>query len=171
MLSYILLFRVTLLTNFDFYLCLRVNWVPISQKVGSLLGPYLKAWGSLLGWETVYNSIIRYNPIILMIIDNHFHRIISNFGYRLRALICWLSPKLYNWLHPIKARVMFPGIGFHSNVHPTMCIWHGPSSELLIGSGFYPEYLGKGATQRGPFRRHLLLICKKHCQRHNGPRN
>ena len=36
MLSYILLFRVTLLTNFDFYLCLRVNWVPISQKVGSL---------------------------------------------------------------------------------------------------------------------------------------
>ena len=36
MLSYILLFRVTLLTNFDFYLCLRVNWVPISQKNGSL---------------------------------------------------------------------------------------------------------------------------------------
>ena len=106
-----------------------------------------------------------------MIIDNRFIQIISNFGYRLRALICWLSPKLYNWLHPIKARVMFPGIGFHSNVHPTMCIWHGPSSELLIGSGFYPEYLGKGATQRGPFRRHLLLICKKHCQRHNGPRN
>ena len=63
-------FRVTLLTNFDFYLCLRVKfhkslfwvpilaaggpyWVPISQKNGSLLGPYLKAWGSLLVWESV----------------------------------------------------------------------------------------------------------------------
>ena len=30
------------------------NWVPISQKVGSLIGtPYLKAWGSLLVLESV----------------------------------------------------------------------------------------------------------------------
>ena len=29
-------------------------WVPISQKVGSLLGPYFKAWGSLLVLVTVY---------------------------------------------------------------------------------------------------------------------
>ena len=70
MLSYILLFRVTLLTNFDFYLCLRVNWVPISQKVGSLLGPYLKAWGSLLVLETVVQCVqlhpsnLRKNPNI-----------------------------------------------------------------------------------------------------------
>ena len=58
-------FRFKLLANFDFYLCLRINfhtlsfwvlilaaggpyWVLISQKNGSLLGPYLKAWGSLL---------------------------------------------------------------------------------------------------------------------------
>ena len=40
MLSYILLFRVTLLTNFDFYLCLRVKfhkslvWVPILAAGG-----------------------------------------------------------------------------------------------------------------------------------------
>ena len=50
MLSYILLFRVTLLTNFDFYLCLRVNWVPISQKVGSLsqsLGVPIRLWDSV----------------------------------------------------------------------------------------------------------------------------
>ena len=63
-------FRFTLLANFDFYLCLRINfhtssfwvlflaaggpyWVLISQKNGSLLGPYLKAWGSLLVLETV----------------------------------------------------------------------------------------------------------------------
>ena len=66
MLSYILLFWGTLLTNFD----LRVKfhkslfrvpilaaggpyWVPISQKDGSLLGPYLEALGSLLVLETV----------------------------------------------------------------------------------------------------------------------
>ena len=29
-------------------------WVLISQKVGSLLGPYFKAWGSLLVWVTVH---------------------------------------------------------------------------------------------------------------------
>ena len=63
-------FRFKLLANFDFYLCLRINfhtssfwvlilaaggpyWVLISQKNGSLLGPYLKAWGSLLVLETV----------------------------------------------------------------------------------------------------------------------
>ena len=60
------------MTNLDFYLCLRVKfhkslfgvpilaaggpyWVPISQKDGSLLGPYLEAWGSLLVLETVQN--------------------------------------------------------------------------------------------------------------------
>ena len=65
-----LCFRFTLLANFHFYLCLRFNfntssfwvlilaaggpyWVLISQKDGSLLGPYLKAWGSLLVLETV----------------------------------------------------------------------------------------------------------------------
>ena len=54
-----------------FFLCLRVKfhkslfwvpilaaggpyWVLISQKVGSLLGPYFKAWGSLLVWVTVH---------------------------------------------------------------------------------------------------------------------
>ena len=52
------------------FLCLRVKhkslfwvpilaaggpyWVLISQKVGSLLGPYFKAWGSLLVWVTVH---------------------------------------------------------------------------------------------------------------------
>merc|ERR1711940_443922 len=63
-------FRFKLLANFDFYLCLRINfhtlsfwvlilaasgpyWVLISQKNGSLLGPYLKAWGSLLVLEAV----------------------------------------------------------------------------------------------------------------------
>ena len=29
------------------------NWVSISQKNGSLLGPYLKAWGSLIVLGTV----------------------------------------------------------------------------------------------------------------------
>ena len=65
-----MLHTLALLPNFDFYLCLRVKfhkslfwvpilaaggpyWVPISQKNGSLLGPYLKAWGSLLVWESV----------------------------------------------------------------------------------------------------------------------
>ena len=60
-----MLHTLALLPNFDFYLCLRVKfhkslfwvpilaaggpyWVPISQKNGSLLGPYLKAWGSLI---------------------------------------------------------------------------------------------------------------------------
>ena len=55
--TFIIKDRVTLLANFDFYLCLRIEfrkssfwvpilaaggpyWVPISQKVGSLLGPY-----------------------------------------------------------------------------------------------------------------------------------
>ena len=38
------------------YLILAVGgpyWVPVSQKDGSLLGPYLEAWGSLLVLETV----------------------------------------------------------------------------------------------------------------------
>ena len=63
-------FRFKLLANFDFYLCLRINfhtsslwvlilaawglyWVLISQINGSLLGPYLKAWGSKLVLEAV----------------------------------------------------------------------------------------------------------------------
>ena len=63
-------FSVTLLPNFDYFLCLRIKyhkslillpilaaggpyWVFISQKVGSLLGPYFKAWGSLLVFGTV----------------------------------------------------------------------------------------------------------------------
>ena len=55
-------FRVTLLANFDFYLCLRINFHtssfrsllgPYFTKNGSLLGPYLKDWGSLLVLETV----------------------------------------------------------------------------------------------------------------------
>ena len=68
-------FRFTLLANFDFYLCLRINfhtssfwvlilaaggpyWVLISQKNGSLLGPYLKAWWSLLVLGTVVKSLL-----------------------------------------------------------------------------------------------------------------
>ena len=56
--------------NFDFYLCLRINfhtslfwvlifasggpyWVLISQKYGSLLGPYPKAWRTFLVLEAV----------------------------------------------------------------------------------------------------------------------
>ena len=67
-------FRFTLLANFDFYVCLRINfhassfwglilaaggpyWVLISQKNGSLLGPYLKAWGSFLVLETVLGGL------------------------------------------------------------------------------------------------------------------
>ena len=58
-------FRFKLLANFDFYLCLRINfhkssfWVLILAAGGpyftngSLLGPYLKAWGSLLVLEAV----------------------------------------------------------------------------------------------------------------------
>ena len=63
-------FRFKLLANFDFYLCLCINfhtssfwvlilasggpyWVLISQKYGSLLGPYIKAGGSLLVLEAV----------------------------------------------------------------------------------------------------------------------
>ena len=61
------------LPNFDFYVCLRVKfhkssfwvlilaaggpyWVSISQKNGSLLGPYLKAWGSLIVLVSVHQS-------------------------------------------------------------------------------------------------------------------
>ena len=46
-------FRFTLEANFG-----SLFWlpgVPISQKDGSLLGPYLEAWGSLLVLETVQN--------------------------------------------------------------------------------------------------------------------
>ena len=54
--------QVILLANFVFFPCVKFHkslfwvpilaaggpyWVPISQKVGSLLGPYFKAWGSL----------------------------------------------------------------------------------------------------------------------------
>ena len=64
-------FRFKLLANFDFYLCLCINfhkssfwvlilaaggpyWVLISSKKnGSLLGPYLKAWGSILVLDAV----------------------------------------------------------------------------------------------------------------------
>ena len=69
----------TLLAIFDFFLCLRIKfhksllwvpilaaggpyWVPISQKVGSLfhkkLGPYFKAWGSLLVYVTVLLTML-----------------------------------------------------------------------------------------------------------------
>ena len=61
-----MLHKVELLANFDFYVCLRVKfhkslfwvlilaaggpyWVSISQK----MGPYLKAWGSLIVLGTV----------------------------------------------------------------------------------------------------------------------
>ena len=60
-----MLHTLELMPNFDFYVCLRIKfhkssfwvlilaaggpyWVSISQKNGSLLGPYLKAWGSLI---------------------------------------------------------------------------------------------------------------------------
>ena len=59
-----------MLANFDCKICLRINfhtllfwdlilaaggpyWVLISQKNGSLMVPYLKAWGSLLVLEAV----------------------------------------------------------------------------------------------------------------------
>ena len=59
-----------MLANFDCNLCLRINfhtllfwvlilaaggpyWVLISQKNGSLMGPYLQAWGSSLVLEAV----------------------------------------------------------------------------------------------------------------------
>ena len=65
-----MLHTLELLPNFDFYVCLRVKfhkssfwvlilaaggpyWVSISQKNGSLLGPYLKAKGSLIVLGTV----------------------------------------------------------------------------------------------------------------------
>ena len=68
-------FRFKLLANFDFYLCLRINfhtslfwvltlaalgpfWVLISQKNGSLLGPYLKACGSLIVFGTVVEDVV-----------------------------------------------------------------------------------------------------------------
>ena len=61
-------FRFTLLANFDFYLCLRINfhtssfwvlilaargpyWVLISHKNGSLLGPYIKARGVFISFR------------------------------------------------------------------------------------------------------------------------
>ena len=65
--------HVGTIANFDFYVCLRAKfhkqsfwvlilaaggpyWVSISQKNGSLLGPYLKAWGSLIVLGTVLLS-------------------------------------------------------------------------------------------------------------------
>ena len=61
----VMLHTLELMPNFDFYVCLRIKfhkssfwvlilaaggpyWVSISQKNGSLLGPYLEAWGSLI---------------------------------------------------------------------------------------------------------------------------
>ena len=65
-----MLHTLELMPNFDFYVCLRIKfhkssfwvlilaaggpyWVSISQKNGSLLGPYLKAKGSLIVLGTV----------------------------------------------------------------------------------------------------------------------
>ena len=65
--------HVGTIANFDFYVCLRAKfhkqsfwvlilaaggpyWVSISQKNGSLLGPYLKAKGSLIVLGTVHNG-------------------------------------------------------------------------------------------------------------------
>ena len=61
-----ILHLLALLPNFDFYLRLHIKfhkllfWVPISAAGGPYwvliakkLGPYLKAWGSLLNLETV----------------------------------------------------------------------------------------------------------------------
>ena len=64
-----ILHLLALLPNFDFYLRLHIKfhkllfWVPISAAGGPYwvliakkLGPYLKAWGSLLVLETVVHS-------------------------------------------------------------------------------------------------------------------
>ena len=64
-------FRFKLLANFDFFLCLRINfhtssfWVLIlllGVLIESLfhkkMGPYLKAWGSLLVLEAVYSESV-----------------------------------------------------------------------------------------------------------------
>ena len=73
-------FRFKLFSNFDFYLCLCINfhtssfrvlifaasgpyWVLISQKNGSLLGLYLKAWGSLLVLEAVLSGVVKLHHI------------------------------------------------------------------------------------------------------------
>ena len=73
-------FRFKLFSNFDFYLCLRINfhtssfrvlifaasgpyWVLISQKNGPLLGLYLKAWGSLLVLEAVLSGVVKLHHI------------------------------------------------------------------------------------------------------------
>ena len=86
-------FRFKLLANFDFYLCLRNNfhtlsfwvlilaasgayWVLISQKNGSLLGPYLKAWGSLLVLETVWRTNLLICIAFWMAIEHqNYHRV------------------------------------------------------------------------------------------------
>ena len=70
-----MLFRFTLLENFDFYLCLRVKFHKSLFSVrtyfgcwGSLLdpyfkkvGPYFKAWGSLLVSGTVNMEMTRHH--------------------------------------------------------------------------------------------------------------
>ena len=73
-------FRFKLFSNFDFYLCLCINfhtssfrvlifaasgpyWVLISQKNGPLLGLYLKAWGSLLVLEAVLSGVVKLHHI------------------------------------------------------------------------------------------------------------
>ena len=72
-------FWFTLLANFDFYIRLRINfhtssfwvlilaaggpyWVLISQKK---MGPYLKAWGSLLVLEAVHQGQKHYRTLFL----------------------------------------------------------------------------------------------------------
>ena len=71
-----ILHLLALLPNFDFYLRLHIKfhkllfWVPISAAGGPYwvliakkLGPYLKAWGSLLVLETVlFNFCLRFSP-------------------------------------------------------------------------------------------------------------
>ena len=66
----VILHLLALLPNFDFYLRLHIKfhkllfWVPISAAGGPYwvliakkLGPYLKAWGSLLVLETVLSGV------------------------------------------------------------------------------------------------------------------
>ena len=81
-------FRFKLLANFDFYLCLRINfhtssfwvlilaargpyWVLISQKNGSLLGPYIKAGGSLLVLEALMMLCV---PTVYLIVSSYLNQ-------------------------------------------------------------------------------------------------
>ena len=116
-------FRFKLLANFDFYLCLRINfhtssfwvlilaaggpyWVLISQKNGSLLGPYLKAWGSFLVLEAVkYTKEIGSDSNIFRSKIFHFIYFVTChslsfagewLGERVMSGVGWLSPA-YTW--------------------------------------------------------------------------